>query len=178
MKYMPTWYCKSIYEIDLQVLKNNNVKYILTDLDNTLAPYNVALPDERAINVIETIKKEGFNVIIVSNNTGKRVELFSSKLNVDYISGAKKPFTSTITNQLMSRNIPIEECVLIGDQLMTDIKCATRLKCKCVLTEPLVKKEALVTFINRKIDRYYRRKYNLADNCTRIDRSDSNESKN
>ena len=175
MKYLPTWYCKSIYELNLDVLKETGIKYILTDLDNTLAPYNIARPNDEVKNAIKNIKDNGFNVIIVSNNNGKRVKLFSSGLNVDYIAGAKKPFTSTIKNYLLKNNINLNECVLIGDQLMTDIKCANKLKCKCVLTDPLVEKEALVTFINRRIDRYYRRKYNLSKTCKRIDRSDINE---
>ena len=175
MKYLPTWYCKSIYELDLKVLKNLGINYILTDLDNTLAPYNIPLPNENVKNVINQIKNEGFKVIIVSNNTGKRVELFSSGLDVNYISGAKKPFTSVIKKYLNENKIDVNDCVLIGDQLMTDIKCANKLNCKCVLTEPLVEKEALVTFINRRIDRYYRKKYDISNTCKRIDRSGSDE---
>ena len=75
MKFMPTWYCNSIYDLDLSVLKENNVKYILTDLDNTLAPYNIATPNYETIALISKLKSDGFNVIIVSNNTGKRVKL-------------------------------------------------------------------------------------------------------
>jgi len=171
MKCRPTWYCQSIYELDLDFLKNENVKCILTDLDNTLAPYNIPNPDQKVIELVKRIKDAGFNLIIVSNNTGKRVQLFASGLGLDYISGAKKPFTSTIKKGLNERNIMIEDCVLIGDQIMTDIKCANKMNCKCILTSPLTEKESFVTFFNRRLDLYYRKKYNFCKTCKRIDRS-------
>ena len=170
MKCIPTWCCKSIYDLDLNVLKENNVKYILTDLDNTLAPYNIATPNYDTIALINRLKKEGFIVVIVSNNNGKRVKLFAERLDIEYISGAKKPFKAIINRYLQSNNIDIKDCVLVGDQLMTDIKCANKLKCKCVLTNPLSDEEAIVTYINRKLDKYYRKKYDLINKCTSIDR--------
>lgn len=172
MKYMPTWYCNNIFSIDTNILKNNNIHYIFTDLDNTLVPYNIHVPTKEVIELIKILKKDGFDVIIVSNNTAKRVQTFAKDLNVKLISGAKKPFTNVINKYLKNNNIDIAECVLIGDQLMTDIKCARKLNCKCVLTTPLSKKEALVTFVNRKIDLHYRKKYKIENTCPKIDRSD------
>ena len=170
MKRIPTWCCNSIFDIDLNVLIDNNIKYILTDLDNTLAPYYIATPEDKVINLINELKQKGFNVIIVSNNTGKRVQTFAQNLNISYISGAKKPFTSAIRNYLTKNNINIDECVIIGDQMVTDIGCANKLNCRCILTTPLDKKEPLVTFLNRKIDIILRKKYKLAKSCKKIDR--------
>lgn len=171
MKYIPTWCCNSIFELDYEVLKENNIKCILSDLDNTLAPYNVAIPTNEVVELIDKLKKEGFTVIIVSNNTGNRVKTFATKLDIDYVSGARKPFTSVLRKYLEKNNISIDECVLIGDQMMTDIKCAKKMNCRCVLTTPLSKNESIVTFINRKLDLYLRKKYNIAKNCQKIDRS-------
>lgn len=170
MRSLPTWCCTNIYEIDLELLKENNIKYILTDLDNTLAPYNVALPDEKTIEFFKKLKKEGFEVIIVSNNSGKRVATYSEMLNIKCLAGAKKPFASTLRKFLVKNNINFDECVLIGDQMMTDIICANKLQIKCILTEPLSNEESFVTFFNRKLDNYYRKKYNL-DEVKKIDRS-------
>ena len=169
MAHLPTWCCTNIYNLDLNVLKDNGIKYIFTDLDNTLAPYNVFSPSEETIKFIESLQNEGFIVIVVSNNTGKRVTTYAKELNIPYISGAKKPFTSVIKKYLTENNIEINDCVLIGDQMMTDIKCANKLGCKCILTTPLSDEEAFVTYFNRKLDNYYRKKYNL-DSKEKIDR--------
>ena len=171
MKYIPTWCCKSIFDVDYSVLKENNIKCILSDLDNTLAPYNVAIPTEEVMQLIQKLKDEGFVVIIVSNNTGKRVQTFASDLDINYIAGAKKPFTFTIKKYLEEKNIDINDCVLIGDQMMTDIKCANKLNCRCILTAPLSEDESILTFVNRKIDKYLRKKYKIVETCKKIDRS-------
>ena len=170
MKHVPTWCCENIFSIDFNLLKNNNIKYILTDLDNTLVPYNVSLPTQEVKELISQLQNSGFNIIIVSNNTAKRVQLFAKELNIPLISGAKKPFVFEIMKYLKKHCIDISECVLIGDQIMTDIKCANKLKCKCILTSPLIKKESLVTYINRRIDMHLRKKYDLNNKCERIDR--------
>lgn len=170
MAHLPTWCCTSIYKLDLDVLKENGIKYIFTDLDNTLAPYNVYSPSKETIEFVENLKNEGFIVIVVSNNTGKRVSAYANELNVKYISGAKKPFTSVLKKFIQENNISLDEFVLIGDQMMTDIKCANRLGCKCILTWPLSNEEAFVTYFNRKLDNYYRKKYKL-DSKEKIDRS-------
>ena len=39
------------------------------------------------------MKKAGFDIIVVSNNTEERVEEFCKKLNLQYVAGAKKPLT-------------------------------------------------------------------------------------
>ena len=170
VKYKPTWYCESIYNIDLDVLKEEKIKYILTDLDNTLAPYNIAIPDEKVYELVKKIKDNGFYLIIVSNNTGKRVTLFATDLHVNYISGAMKPFKTNIQKYLKEHNIDVNECVMGGDQLMTDIKCATRLNCRCILTKPLSNEESWVTYINRKFDEHYRKKYDFENSIKRIDK--------
>lgn len=170
MRRMPTWCCNSIFDIDLDVLTENNIKYVFTDLDNTLAPYYIATPEEKVINFINELKDKGFKVIIVSNNTGKRVETFAENLNIPYISGAKKPFTSTLKNYIIKNNINLDECVIVGDQMVTDIGCATKLNCRCILTSPLDKKEPMVTYLNRKIDQHLRKKYNIVEECKKIDR--------
>lgn len=172
MKCVPTWCCKSIYTLDLNKLKALNIKYIFTDLDNTLVPYNVAEPTKEVLELVKAIKNHGIMLVIVSNNTGKRVSLFSQNLGVPHISGAKKPFTYKLRQYLEDNKIDINDCIIIGDQMVTDIRCANKLNCKCILTDPLSERESIVTFLNRKIDSYYRKKYNLVKSCKRMDRSD------
>lgn len=172
MNLRPTWCCESIYTLDIERLKEHKVKYILTDLDNTLAPCNVAKPPKEVFEVVNKISELNIKVIVVSNNTEKRVKLFCTDLNVDIIGNAMKPFTKSIRKYLKKNNINIDDCVIIGDQILTDIKCAKRLNCRCILTNPLSKKDSIFTFVNRKLDQYYRKKYNLENSCSKIDRSD------
>ena len=46
-KLIPDFYCKNIFEIPLSFYKDNSIKYILSDLDNTLDGYNILYPTPR-----------------------------------------------------------------------------------------------------------------------------------
>ena len=91
-KLIPDFYCKSIFDIPLSFFKENNFKYIFTDLDNTLDAYNVFYPTPRVFKLIEDFKKEGLNVVILSNNHEPRVRDYSAPLNVNYMFHTGKPF--------------------------------------------------------------------------------------
>ena len=71
--YVPYVHATSVYDIDVNFFKKENIKTILVDLDNTLDSYKTKTPSPRAFELKEKLEKEGIEMIIVSNNTGKRV---------------------------------------------------------------------------------------------------------
>ena len=150
-KLVPTWYSKSIYDIDFAKLKSFNIKYILSDLDNTLVAYDVAEPTEKVVNLVEEIKSNNQELIVVSNNSYKRIGLFCKPCSLRFLSRACKPKCKRLKSYLKENNINAKECVFVGDQLMTDMWCANKTGCKSILVEPLQKKESVLTFFNRKI---------------------------
>jgi len=156
---VPTWYSNSIYEVDFAKLKSQNIKYILSDLDNTLVGYDVAEPTDKVKNLVKIIKENDLELIVVSNNSCKRISKFCAPCSLRFLSRACKPKSKRLRNYLLKNNINIEECAFIGDQLMTDMWCANKVGCKSILVEPLQKKESILTFFNRKIDKRKRKKY-------------------
>ena len=46
-KYIPDVYQKSIYTIDYQKLKSSGIHCLLFDLDNTLVPASVKVPNKK-----------------------------------------------------------------------------------------------------------------------------------
>lgn len=157
-KLLPTWYSKSIYEIDFNKLKSNNIKYLLSDLDNTLVGFDVALPTSKVEDLIRTLKELDIELIIVSNNNKTRIGMFCAPCSLRFLSRARKPGSTRLLNYLKSENINVDECVFVGDQLMTDMWCANKANCKSILVEPLQKRESILTFFNRKIDKRKRKK--------------------
>ena len=156
--FIPTGYSKSIYEIDLDVLVSLGVKTILIDLDNTIVPYIQKEPSEKAKEFKTNLDKIGFSLLICSNNKGKRVSHFANLLGVSFFHSLRKPFASRLLKALKQSNINKNECIFIGDQLITDILCANKAGIKSILTEPLHKKEPIWTKINRMFDKPIRRK--------------------
>ena len=171
-KLMPTWYSKSIYDVDFSKLKELNIKYILSDLDNTIVGYDIAEPTEKVLKLIDEIKSHEMELIIVSNNHGIRLNKFCNPCSLRFVSGARKPGRKKLKDFLAKNSIDINECAFVGDQLLTDMWCANKTGCKSILVDPLQKKESIFTFFNRKIDRRIRKKYKAQGKLVSIMKED------
>ena len=165
--FIPFAHAQSIYEIDPEFFKRNGVKTLFIDLDNTLDSYKAREPKERTINYVNGLKKIGITPVIISNNRAERVCGYADALGIDYLPSARKPFSKKIKAEIAKRKLKNDEVMLVGDQMMTDVKAAHGAKIRVVLTEKLVKEDQWTTHINRifgrPIRRYHRKRNNLID---------------
>lgn len=159
-RFIPFAHAKSIYEIDISFFQKLNIKYVLSDLDNTLDSYKQKVPLAEAKELKENLKKNGIEMIIVSNNHGERVKKYSEELGVRCFHSLAKPFAIRLKKILKKLSINKDEVILIGDQIVTDISCANGAKIKSVLTEKLVKEDQPTTRINRLLDNPLRKRLN------------------
>lgn len=153
------YHAKSIFDININFFKNLGIKYIVSDLDNTLDQFNIMKPSSRVIALNEELKANGISLVIVSNNTEKRVKPYADLLNTIYLFSAKKPFGKRLDDFLKLNCIDKKETIMIGDQLLTDAKTAKNVGLPFILTDPISKKEQWTTHFNRIIDRPLRKKY-------------------
>ena len=156
--FIPKYYAKNIFEISLEFYKSLGIEYILCDLDNTLDSYRLYTPSTRVFKWKEEVTSQGFKIIIISNNKGERVRSYAEKLEVPYCSSTGKPFIRKLKKFLENNNISLSKCVLIGDQLITDMACGNRAKIVTILTDPIVKEDQWTTHFNRLIDRPLRKR--------------------
>ena len=132
---------------------------ILCDLDNTLVPHFTKLPTTEAIDFVRDVQNHGIKIIIVSNNSYKRVSYFCEFLAPnDFIYHAEKPLIRKIKKILEKYDMNVEDVLFIGDQFITDIFAANRLHCKSILTLPIVdsvkqKQSFILKFLNNFIYR-------------------------
>ena len=157
-KLIPTFTCKSIFDVPFTFLKEKGYETLFIDLDNTLDSPYVYTPNEKVIELINNIKELGFNIFIVSNNKKERVENYVSSLNVNYLYDVKKPFKKRISKLINENNVCISKSIFLGDQIMTDVLLANKLKSHVILLNPLTVKDEPITFIPRLIDKHYRKK--------------------
>ena len=164
-KYVPYAVASSVYEIDIDFFKQQGVKILLLDLDNTLDSYKLFHPTEKAVKLIEDIRKADIYPVIVSNNRGRRVSTYAKDLQVEYINSAAKPFAFKINKFIKNHNWNKDDIMLVGDQMMTDVRAANRVGIRIVLTDKIVKEDQWTTRINRIIGRrlrkYHQKKGNL-----------------
>ena len=136
----------------------DGIRLILTDLDNTLISYKETEPLEAQYAWVKKMKEIGFEIIIVSNNSHKeRVSRFAELLDIKYLNFALKPTKIGMKKALkMARQkYNSNEVVALGDQLMTDILVANRMKFHSILVKAVDRKsDILPTRINRKLERH------------------------
>lgn len=146
---IPEMYSKSVYEIDYEKLKELDKKNLLFDIDNTILPVDDINVGEELIDLFKRLKKDGFNIIIVSNNNKERVIPPAEILNVKYLYDAKKPTKESFDKALDILKSNIDNTVMIGDQMLSDIKGAKKYGLYTVLVDPLTNKYNLQTKVSR-----------------------------
>ena len=151
MKYIPNDVYKSIYDIDFNKLYEDGYRFIISDLDNTLASYKETLPNDLLKNKIEEIKKLGFKFYLVSNNNSTRISIFNETLKTDgFLPKANKPKTTKLESYLKDNKIDKTNTIGLGDQLVTDILGFNRLGVYSILVKTIDKKtQKWYTKINR-----------------------------
>lgn len=112
-------------DVTPKILKQNKVKLLLCDLDNTLRLHSEKEPAEELQEWVEKCKKAGVKIVIVSNNGRKRmIKKFCKPIGVDCVWWAKKPMSTKLTEAMADYNFKPEETVMLGDKWSTDVLAA------------------------------------------------------
>lgn len=167
MKYnsfKPVKVYKTIYDIDYESLYNDGKRYIIFDLDNTIIPYSIATPQKDSIDLVNHLKEIGFTCLILSNNHNERLYRASRTLNIDYIANAMKPFKKGYKRIFKKYENDPKLYFAIGDQLITDVKGASRCKIDCILVKPIDRSsEHWYTKINRGMESFVLKRIKKSD---------------
>ncbi|MDD6879233.1 MAG: YqeG family HAD IIIA-type phosphatase [bacterium] len=149
-KFIPNDYKKNIFDINYEQLKKNNIKCLVFDLDNTIGLIDEMIISENSLNLLNKLKND-FIVVIISNNTSKRISKFCSE-DIEYVTFAMKPLPKGFNKIKKKYNLKNNEMCIIGDQLMTDIIGANMFGAYSILVDPLGEKDLKITAINRYIE--------------------------
>ena len=159
MKLYPNAYLKNVKEITLEFLKENNIKALILDVDNTLIDFNKKMLDN-VENWCEELKKQGIKFCILSNSNKKeKIEMVANKLKIPYIYFGTKPFKRGFKRAIKMLEIENNNIAVVGDQIFTDVIGANRCKMFSILVEPIDKKDLVITKIKRPIENFIINKY-------------------
>lgn len=123
---LPDYSFDNIYQISPFFLKENGIRALLCDIDNTLLPYEEAVPSDGLLNWIHSMLEASVQVGFLSNNDAGRVGIFNRDLSLFAYPDAKKPSTRGIKAFIESSGIDRQSIAVVGDQLFTDILMANR----------------------------------------------------
>ena len=120
MLITPEYVFKDVAHITPEWLAQKGIKALVLDIDNTLtADRSQELPDEVA-GWLDTMRKAGVRLTIVSNGAEKRVRPFAQKLGLAYLYRAAKPLPFAL--MAARRRMGVKRCqmAMVGDQLYAD----------------------------------------------------------
>lgn len=159
MLLYPNLYLKNVKEIKYEMLKNNDIKGLILDVDNTLLDYYKNMLDGLE-NWCEAMKEKGIKFCIASNSNNRdKVDNISKKLGIPYIFFAKKPLKGGLNKAARLMQIKNEEVAVVGDQIFTDVLGANRCKMFSILVDPINEKDMFVTIIKRPIENLIKKNY-------------------
>ena len=149
----PDLYVDSVFDIDLHKLKDSGYDSIIVDIDNTLVAWDEKTAPDSVVEWLENIKKLGFNICLVSNNTEDRVVKFNEDVKVCAIHRASKPRRKPFMKAMDKMNSTPLNTLVIGDQVFTDVLGGNRTGLFTILVVPISGNEFIWTKFVRKIER-------------------------
>lgn len=121
MIFYPNIYLNNVKDIKIELLKENNIKGLLLDVDNTLIDFDLKIL-EGAKEWCDSLRKEGIKLCILSNtNKIEKVKRVAKELELPYINFAKKPFKKGFKRAIDLLRLDAENVAAVGDQIMTDV---------------------------------------------------------
>ena len=151
-KFYPDKIEQSTYQIAFDKLRQEGIKALIFDIDNTLVPHG-APADEACIALFKRLKELGFSMMLLSNNKEQRVKSFTKQIDVAYIFKAGKPSTKNYLLAMEQMKSNVENTIFIGDQLFTDIYGAKKAGIPTILVKPIHPKEEIQIVLKRRLEK-------------------------
>lgn len=143
LKLKPTYIVERVTDINLDDLKDESIKGLIFDLDNTLMhPQTAHLPEdiEKWLEVV----KNDFKIAILSNNPYTNyVREAGERVGCVAYEKANKPRRRAALKALRDLDLLPEQVAIIGDRPLTDIWVGHRLGMVTILVDPLLKHEEM-----------------------------------
>ena len=159
MLVYPKSYFNKVEQITIEFLKENKIKVLILDVDNTLINYKKEITP-KVINWAKDLKKQGIKLYILSNSNHKeKVEKVANTLKISYKYFAKKPLKFGFLKIQKELEEKAENIGVVGDQIFTDIIGGNRCKMFTILVDPIDKKDFWYTAWKRSIENKIKNKY-------------------
>ena len=149
----PTYYFDCATDISLEFLNKHKIKAILLDLDNTLTTHNNPVPPKSTHEWLDKMKSAGIKMMIVSNNSAKRVEPFAKELGLPFVSRGMKPLTKGFSEAIKKLEVKKSEVCAVGDQIFTDILGANLKGIRSIFVFPIEPESGFLFKVKRVLEK-------------------------
>ena len=153
----PNLYIKKVQDISIELLKKNDIKALILDVDNTLIDYYKNLSED-VVKWAKELQEQGIKMYILSNtNKKEKVETVAKKLEIPYINFAKKPSKKGFIKVKEELKLEPRNIGVVGDQIFTDVIGGNRCKMYTILVDPVTPKDYWYTAWKRPIENMIKR---------------------
>ena len=156
---MPDRILPTYRDVTPQLCRELGICAILSDIDNTLAPYEQAKSDEQIRTWLRELNEAGISVALISNNHADRVELFNSDLGLIAYPDAGKPFGKFLRRAMTELGSDPSNTAMLGDQLLTDALAGHLQHLKVLIVPPIRDKRTAFVRFKRLLERPVIRRY-------------------
>lgn len=146
---------EKITDIPIDFFKENNIKGVILDVDNTLITLDKEMLDG-VKDWVENVKRNKIEICIASNSTKRtKLDKISNELQLEYVRLSLKPLKFGLRKALKLINLNSNEVCEIGDQYFTDVIGAKRMGMFSILTNPISEEKYLINKLKRKIEKNF-----------------------
>lgn len=152
MIFKPEFWLRNVLSIDSDFLKENGIEALILDLDNTLSMHGNPMEEEGITDWLSEMKALGVKMMVVSNNTNKRVAPLAKKLGLEFVANGAKPLTFGINKAMKSLGAEKKKTAVVGDQIFTDVMGGNFAGTRTILVEPFHLEKNVLFKIKRKAE--------------------------
>ena len=153
MLFKPTYVFDSAADIPVDFFREQSVRALILDLDNTLTTHNNPVPDPKRYDWFKRVRASGLKMIIVSNNHPERVKPFAEELGLDFVPDGKKPRPKGYNEAIRRLGVDKKHVAAIGDQIFTDVLGCKLAGIRSIFVFPIEPETGFWFRVKRKIER-------------------------
>ena len=134
---IPQYAFRDITDVSAGFLDELGIKFLMLDLDNTIAAYDEHVLSDNISQWASDIKNSGVELFIISNSTRrKRVESHSESIGAEHIRESRKPSPRSLLLAMEGAGFDSGASALAGDQILTDTLAANRAGVVSIIVRP------------------------------------------
>ena len=137
----PDYVFSKFSDVTPKFLRDLGIKALLVDIDNTIAPYEEATPNEKVVAWLDSLTQNGISVAFISNNNAERVDLFNRELSLVAFSKSGKPFPKSLRAAMTLLGSDKSNTAMLGDQLLTDAMAGKHIGLRAIIVPPIRDKQ-------------------------------------
>lgn len=159
MLFKPTVKLHGITDITVELLKENDIRALLLDVDNTMSTHHGTVLTEGLMEWIARMQAGGIKLMVLSNSKRFRIEPFAKRIGLPFISLGCKPLPTGYLRGVKALGEKRKNVAIVGDQIFTDILGGNIVGVKSILLTPIKLEDGWSFKLRRRLEKKLYKRY-------------------